>query len=195
MGPPDDPIEYITKDQVTRDAQGVCPMSVDEASAFMATISASMSEDPLSLLVLGHCFVPKDHAIVHLAIPATSKIDGEPLLIPATLVHLGDALVYFTFQGPTTEVETIASVVVEVQIEAERCKFWSGPVKPLDIVVQGLPLLRSREKLLAHWSWRWTDGKRGKCQPGDALQPNGYVRIPDSDVTKLSKLLGGELEN
>ena len=40
--------------------------------------------------------------IVHLAIPATHRDKGEPLLIPATLIHLGEALVYFTFQGPTT---------------------------------------------------------------------------------------------
>ena len=185
VGPADEPIEYITKEQVTRDAQGVCPMSVEEASAFMATITGSISEDPLSLLVVGHCFMPKEQEIIHMAIPATNRLNGEPLLIPATLVHLGDSLVYFTFQGPTTEVETIASVVIEVQIEAARCKFWSGIVKPLDIIVQGLPSLRSRDKLLAHWSWRWTDGKRGKSQPSEAVMLHGYVRIPDAEVNTL----------
>ena len=89
------------------------------------------------------------------------------------------------FKALQQEVETIASVVIEVQVEAERCKFWSGIVKPLDIVVQGIAALRSKDKLLAHWSWTWTDGKRGRSQPSEALMLHGYIRIPDSEVHQV----------
>ena len=185
----DEPLKILSKSQVLPDAHGICPVTLNEAQAFLSsTAGNNLSDDTLALLVVGHVLSVSD-VISHVAIPTTLNKTAEPVLLPATLIQLGASQAAFSFNGPATAVDTVPSTVLEILIEANRCDYWDSVSKPLDIVVQCVPLLRSRENLLSHWSWKWTDGKRHVVSPSSAFSLHGYIRIPEAildDVLKLS---------
>ncbi len=134
--------------------------------------------------------MPPAGAISHVAIPTTLTKTNEPLLLPATLIQLGANHVSFTFNGPATAADTVPSTVLEILVEANRCDFWDSIAKPLDIVVQCVPILRARENLLSHWSWKFTDGKRHVVSPSVAVTLHGYIRIPEATLDEVLKASG-----
>ena len=185
----DNALKIISKSQVLPDAQGICPVTASEAQAFLTSNAGNnLSEDPLALIVIGHVMAPSS-IVSHIAIPTTVKMTNEPVLLPATLIQLGVNHAAFTFNGPTTAIDTVPSTVLEILVEASRCDYWDSVAKPLDIVAQCIPILRTRENLLSHWSWKWTDGRRHVVSPSVAITLHGYIRIPEAildDVLRAS---------
>ena len=183
----DSPLDYIDVGALQKDATGVCPVSFHDAEPYM-TNNSKLSDDPLALVIPGHHFSPGDD-INHIALPVSLCCDGSPMLMPATLYQLGNQHVYFSFRGPTAEIETTPSTVIEIQINSESCPFWKSISKPLDILVQGAPLLRDRDVLLSHWSWKWLDDRK-MVSPEKASRLHGYLRVPDTALEKLLAISG-----
>ena len=185
----DKALKVLNKSQVLPDAHGICPVSLSEAQAFMNSTGNTLSDDTLALLVIGHVLEASD-LISHVAIPTTILKTNEPVLLPATLIQLSANPASFTFSGPTAAVDTVPSTVIEVLIEANRCSFWDAVAKPLDMLVQCIPTLRSRENLLSHWSWKFTDGKRHVVSPSNAVTLHGYIRIPEAILDVVLRASG-----
>ena len=150
--------------------------------------NSKLSDDPLALVIPGHHYTPGDD-INHISFPVTMCCDSSPMLMPATLYQLGHQHVYFSFRGPAAEIETTPSTVIEVQVNSEICPYWKSISKPLDILVQGVPLLRDRDVLLSHWSWKWLDNKK-VVPPDQATRLHGYLRVPDHSLEKLLAISG-----
>lgn len=98
----DAPSEYIAISELQRDAQGVCPLTIQEAEPYITT-AARMSADPLAIIVAGHHFESSEDHISHISFPVTVKATGAPILIPATLVQLGQESVFFSFRDGSIE--------------------------------------------------------------------------------------------
>ena len=177
------PIEYIGVAELQRDAQGVCPLSIQETEPYITT-SARMSADPLAIIVPGHHFETCEDHISHISFPVTVKASGAPILIPATLVQLGQECVYFAFRGPSASIETVESTVLEVQVCSAFCPVWKPSSKPLDILAQCIPTLRDRDVLLSHWSLKWIKDRK-IAAPHVATHIHGYIRVPDSFLDRL----------
>lgn len=178
----DTPLDYIDGVALQKDASGVCPLSFQEAEPYVMT-NSKLSEDPLAIIVPGHHLQPNDD-VHHISFPVTMHCDGAPMLMPATMFQLGLQPVFFSFRGPTAEIETTPSTVVEVQVNAELCPYWKAISKPLDILVQGVPMLRDKEVLLAHWSWKWLENRK-MVAPAVATHLHGYLRVPDKTLEKI----------
>lgn len=186
----DEPLQVLTKSQVTPDSHGICPVTASEAHAFLNSVTGNtLSDDTLALAVIGHTF-PSSDTISHIAVPATMIKTYEPVLLPVSLIQLGSNHASFTFSGPSTAIDTVPSSVVEVLIEASHCKCWDPVAKPLDLLVQCVPVLRSRENLLSHWSWKWNNERRQPVAPTAAAVIHGYIRIPESILEGVLKASG-----
>ena len=177
------PIDYIQITELQRDAQGVCPLTIQETEPYIST-AVRMSADPLAIIVPGHHFEQSEDHISHISFPVTVKATGAPILIPATLVQLGQENVFFSFQGPSASVETVESTVLEVQVCSDYCPVWKSSSKPLDILAQCIPALRDRDVLISHWSWKWTK-ERKVAPPAMSTHIHGYIRVTDSSLDKL----------
>ena len=183
----DSPLNYIDVGALQKDATGVCPVSFQDAEPYMIN-NSKLSNDPLALVIPGHHYTPGDD-INHISFPVTMCCDSSPMLMPATMYQLGHQHVYFSFRGPAAEIETTPSTVIEVQVNSEICPYWKSISKPLDILVQGVPLLRDRDVLLSHWSWKWLDNKK-VVPPDQATRLHGYLRVPDHSLEKLLAISG-----
>ena len=182
-----DAVAWVNKQQVTRDSTGICAMTLSDAQPFMHLRSFSI--DPLAVLVVGHEVQPAEH-VQQIAVPVTIKPDLTPHLMPCTLVQLGDAPVQYQFNGPSTEMITTPSCVLEILIEKDRCKHWCELFKPLDLLVSCLPMLRDTKKILSHWSWIWTDSSSKICPSNVACRLHGYIRVPDAEVLDILQQSG-----
>ena len=180
-------VPWISKQKVVRDSSGICALTLSEAQPFLHLRSFSL--DPLALLVLGHDLVISDH-VSHIVVPVVLKPDNTPHLIPCSLVQLGDDPVQYEFNGPSVTVTTTPSCVLEVTIEKDRCKHWCELFKPLDLLVQCLPLLRDTKKILSHWSWIWTDSHNKICPVTASCRLHGYLRVPETEVREILQQSG-----
>ena len=169
----DSPIDYIQISELQRDAQGVCPLTIQETEPYIAT-AVRMSADPLAIIVPGHHFEPCEDHISHISFPVTVKATGAPILIPATLVQLGQENAFFSFRGPSASVETVESTVLEIQVCSDYCPVWKSSSKPLDILAQCIPALRDRDVLISHWSWKWIKDRK-PAPPAVATHIHGLL--------------------
>ena len=185
----DQHLNVIAAAHLVRDAQGICPMTHQDAQAFVASNAAStLSSDPLAILVPGHIPVSSDPPIEHLTLPVVHR--EQPILIPASLIQLGAEPVKYTFQGPAIKIDTTDSMVLEVHLESQRCPQWSSKVKPLDILAQLIPGIKKTNQLIGQWSWKWMDDNRKSCPPDNATKLHGYLRVATSAVPHFLALSG-----
>ena len=185
--PNGDKVTWISKSQITRDSTGLCALPMSEAQPFVHL--RSFSVDPLALLVVGHD-VELDGSVQQIAVPITLKPDHVPYLIPCSLVQLGDESVQYEFNGPSTTVTTTPSCVLEIAIDKQRCKMWCEIYKPLDLLVQCVPVLRDTQKILSHWSWIWTDEGGKVCPVASSCRLHGYLRVPDDAAREILQQSG-----
>ena len=177
-------LDFIKPSQLQREAQGVCPMNLSDAMAFVASHAAStLSSDPLAILAPGHLCPTKDLVIEHFTLPVVFR--AEPILIPASLIQLGAQEVKYEFQGPNIKIDTTESTVIEVHLDSQRCAQWSPKVKPLDIIAPLIPGLNQDHQLIGHWSWKWLDENRKICLPHVATRLHGYLRVATSAVHSI----------
>lgn len=189
LDPTDKPLNFIAATQLVRDAQGICPMTPQDAQAFVASNAAmTLSSDPLAILVPGHIPQGSEPPIEHLTLPVVHK--DEPILIPASLIQLGSENVKYIFQGPSIKIDTTDSVVLEVHLESQRCPQWSTKVKPLDILAQLIPGVKNTNQLIGQWSWKWLDNNRKFSSPDAATKLHGYLRVATSAAPSFLALSG-----
>ena len=105
-------------------------MNLPDAMAFVAShVASTLSSDPLAILVPGHLGPTKDLVIEHLTLPVVFR--EEPILVPASLLQLGDQDVKYEFQGPNIKIDTTDSTVLEIHLDSQRCPQWSSKTQAI----------------------------------------------------------------
>ena len=143
------PMQQLQLSQVGPGVSGVVLLTAVEAAPYLA-LTKAVTPNGLGILVIGGLDVTA--AIVpHMTVrfPAVWKSSGEPLLLTATLLQVGDKHVERGSQGPCAELEVDPSALVRVAVFRDE---WQGPWSqftdaPLRAIISVCPKLRLCQNL------------------------------------------------
>eukprot|EP00435_Cladocopium_sp_Y103_P019250 s2144_g4.t1 len=206
-----DNVELLENSRFGHDQKGLAIMELDEADKYAC--GSSMSLDPLAILVVGRKFAPSDtpfampahtikgepvviHAALRLvvgrkfapsdtpfAMPAHT-IKGEPVVIHAALRQFGDRHVTFKAAIPSTEVNCMASTVVEMHIFKSEVAVWKECSVPLHYLGVHISAVRG-SSLISTWAMKTWSLDRKPVPFREAAYWHGFLRVPDNILDQV----------
>ena len=166
------------------DKHGICVMSNQQAEKY--TTDSLMSVGGLAILAVGYPAI-RGHTLLH--IPAT-KINGNALVIPATLINCGEQHIEYVSQVKDIKLSETKSSVLEFVIDKATTKDWNLTQSTLHHLGSLFPELRDG-KVLNTWSVKSFDENRKPCPHPKAAYTHGFMRITD-DVLESALARSGK---
>ena len=171
-------VEMLENSRFGHDQKGLAIMELDEADRYAC--GSSMSLDPLAILVVGRKFAASDSPF---AMPAHT-ISGEPVVIHAALRQFGDRHVTFKAAIPSTEVNCMASTVVEMHIFKAEVATWKECSVPLHYLGVHISAVRG-SSLISTWAMKTWSLDRKPVPFRDAAYWHGFLRVPDNILDQV----------
>eukprot|EP00435_Cladocopium_sp_Y103_P054187 s604_g17.t1 len=171
-------IDMIEQSRFGPDQKGLTVMSVEEANRHSHT--GPISIDALAILVVGRRFGVSD---IPFSMPAHT-VKGEPIVIQAALRQFGDREVTFKAAVPVSQVDSMASTVVELHIMRSEVSSWKECSVPLHYLGVHVSAVRG-SSLIATWSFKTWQEPRTPSPFKEAQYWHGYIRVPDDILDQV----------
>ena len=166
------------------DKHGICVMSNQQAEKYAT--DNNMSVAGLAILAVGYPAI-KGHTLLH--VPA-NKLNGNAIVIPATLINCGEQKVEFVSQVKDIKLNEVKSSVLEFVIDKATTKDWNLTQSTLHHLGSLFPELRDGKELNT-WSVKSFDENRKPCAHPKAAYTHGFMRITD-DVLEAALSRSGK---
>lgn len=168
-------VKIIDDTQWGPDGQGVVITTPQVAQKRLPV--ARLSADYLALIVVTS---QPFNGQAPIAVPASDD-EGKPILATIVIVNFGDIAVVCKPAVPSTELQAVPTVILEVSVVRQYVVKWDDVRNILNYLGHHLPELR-KGQVIASWAFRSYDSKRAKSDHNSAHHVHGYIRVPEQVV-------------
>ena len=187
-------LSQLHADQVQSKSRGIMLMNIEEALPFLS-LTNPVSSEGVGLLILDHADarLPECHEIVR--IPTTCTATGEPLLITAALLQLGEKRVVRNLPSQCLAIQEVENVVLKILIYKDQYPSdWNELLmKPVKTLFQQSPFDSfGAQDVLDVWDRQFLSDRLMKTPAKEASIFAVNIRVDKSKEASIVATSGNE---